>query len=255
MWRFVNTPRGGSRDAATAPIYIGEMGCPSLQHQSAPSFRETSRRKIEIIWEWAQLVLAYGILEVALWTRGHRQQVASLAFISWIFVTTVMQWRRARGLGIGVRGFGSALIAIPIAAIAAGTILLAGRLAGTLRPLYGTQAPLFHAAGYATWAMVQEFILNSYFFVRLERLLRSTRAALWGAVLLFTLAHVPNPVLLAGTFVAAIFFVSVFQRYRNVYPLGIAHAMLGLAIALTVPDTFLHHMRVGISYFHFVLVQ
>ncbi len=211
--------------------------------------------RVRLVWEWTQLAVAYGILELALWTSGQRQQIASLFFITWIAATSIAQARRACGLGIGVRGLRRALIVIPVAAAASGLILLTGWLGGTLRPLYGVRAPLWHSIGYATWAMIQEFILNSYFYLRLERLLRSGRAAMWAAVLLFTLAHIPNPILLAGTFVGSIFFVSMFRKFKNIYPLGIAHAMLGLSLALTVPDAYMHHMRVGISYFHFVLIR
>jgi membrane protease YdiL (CAAX protease family) len=69
---------------------------------------------------------------------------------------------------------------------------------------------------------------------------------------LFSAAHLPNLVLVAATVVAAVFFVSVFQRWRNIYPLAIAHAMLGLSLAASVPDPVLRHMRVGIGFLHFV---
>jgi len=131
-------------------------------------------------------------------------------------------------------------------------ILLGAWRFGTLRPLYGSR-PLDHALGYALWAMIQEFILNSYFFVSLEELLPRSRDAAIAAVMLFTLAHVPNPVLLAGTLLLSAFFVALFRRYRNIYPLGIAHAILGLTLAIALPDSVLRHMRVGIGYYHFVL--
>jgi membrane protease YdiL (CAAX protease family) len=88
--------------------------------------------------------------------------------------------------------------------------------------------------------------------VNLEDLLGDSQRALWCTTALFFLAHVPNPVLMAGTLAAALFFVSLFRRYRNIYPLGIAHALLGLSLAVTVPDAWLRHMRVGISYWHFI---
>ncbi len=219
------------------------------------SVDSANQERIRGAWLWAQLAIAYALLEAALWSEGETQHIASLVFISWVAITAVLQNRPARELGVGAAGFRGALIAIPIAVAATGLILLAGWIGGTLRPLYGTRPPLTHSLGYVLWAMVQEFILNSYFFVTLERLMGNTRAATWGAVLLFTLAHIPNPVLLAATFVGAIFFVSVFRRHRNIYPLGVAHAMLGLALAATVPDAVMHHMRVGISYLHFGLVR
>jgi hypothetical protein len=43
----------------------------------------------------------------------------------------------------------------------------------------------------------------------------------------------------------------MFRRYRSIYSLAIVHAMLGVTIALTVPDSLLHHMRVGIGYLRY----
>jgi hypothetical protein len=239
--RYLIKSRGGSQPVLAAPI------CSAAARAGAAG---TSAARN--CWLWTQLAVAYAVLEVALWSTGEAQRIASLAFIFWIAVTTLWQRRSARELGLGAAGLRGALVALPIAAVASALILLVGWTVGTLRPLYGTRPPLTHSLGYVLWAMVQEFILNSYFFGNLERLLRSTRAAMWAAVLLFTLAHIPNPVLLPATFVGALFFVSVFRRYRNIYPLGVAHALLGLALAATVPDALLRHMRVGIAYFHFV---
>ena len=39
-----------------------------------------------------------------------------------------------------------------------------------------------------------------------------------------------------------------FLRYRNVYPLAMAHAIIGMAIAITIPGPVLHNMRVGLGY-------
>jgi hypothetical protein len=43
----------------------------------------------------------------------------------------------------------------------------------------------------------------------------------------------------------------MFRRYRSIYPIGIVHAVLGLTVALTIPDSILHHMRVGIGYLRY----
>jgi hypothetical protein len=40
----------------------------------------------------------------------------------------------------------------------------------------------------------------------------------------------------------------MFRRYRNIFPLGLVHAALGLTIAASLPDSLLHHMRVGLGY-------
>jgi len=205
------------------------------------------------VWPWARIVIAYALLEWALWSSNRAvQEIASLIFIAWVVITTVIQRRPLRDLGLGLTGMRGAAIAVPIALVAAGSILIAASIFGTLRPLYGSR-PLPHALGYALWAMIQQFILNSYFFLTLEELLPRSRHAAIAAVLLFTLAHITNPVLLAGTFLLSSFFVFLFRRYRNIYPLGIAHAILGLTLAIALPDSVLRHMRVGLGYYHFVI--
>ena len=204
-------------------------------------------------WPWTRLLIAYALLEWALWTSDRGiQQIASLAFITWVIITTIAGRRKMRDLGLGIRGFRGASIAIPIALLAAVLILFTSWSAGALRPLYGSR-PVAHALGYTLWATIQEFILNSYFFLTLEEILPRSRDAAIGAVFLFAFAHIPNPVLVAGTLLLSAFSVALFRRYRNIYPLGIAHAILGLSLALAVPDALLRHMRVGIGYYHFVI--
>jgi membrane protease YdiL (CAAX protease family) len=100
---------------------------------------------------------------------------------------------------------------------------------------------------YGLWALEQQFILQSFFYVRLESLL-GRRRALWAAALLFCLAHLPSPVLTLMSFIGGLLFCEMFRRYRNIFPLGLVHAALGFTIAASLPDSLLHHMRVGIGY-------
>ena len=100
------------------------------------------------------------------------------------------------------------------------------------------------------WALIQEFILQSFFFNRFEELYGSS-AAVWIASTLFAAMHLPSPVLTIATLIGALFFCEMFRRYRNIYPLAIVHAMLGLTVAITTPDSLLHHMRVGIGYLRY----
>ncbi len=89
--------------------------------------------------------------------------------------------------------------------------------------------------------------MQSFFYVRLESLLGSRRA-LWAAAFLFGVPHLPSPVLTLLSFVGGWLFCELFRRYRNIFPLGVVHAMLGLTIAASLPDSLLHHMRVGLGY-------
>jgi hypothetical protein len=50
------------------------------------------------------------------------------------------------------------------------------------------------------------------------------------------------------SFCGGVLFCKMFRRWRNLYPLGIIHGALGLTIAASFADKWLHHMRVGIGY-------
>jgi membrane protease YdiL (CAAX protease family) len=76
----------------------------------------------------------------------------------------------------------------------------------------------------------------------------SRHGACLAAGALFGLVHLPNPVLTPVTFLGGWIMSEIFQRYRSVVPLGIVHGLVGLAIALAVPDQINHHMRVGLGY-------
>jgi membrane protease YdiL (CAAX protease family) len=202
-------------------------------------------------WLWLQLAIGYGILEIALWTSGRSQLVASCAVAAWIVLAILLQGRSAKELGIGTSAFWRALIAVPLAAgVGVGLVLLAWS-AGTLSELHGKDPVWLHALSYSIWALFQQFMLQSFFYLNLEALLRNADKAAWVTAVLFGVAHVPNPVLAPATFLAGLALVKLFQRARNIYPLGIAHALLGLAIAISAPHALIRNMRVGASYFHY----
>ena len=199
---------------------------------------------------WLQIAFAYGLLEAALWTPPGRLDLA------WMILTAafilVMAFRgpySAREMGVTFPT-GKATIWI----VGAGLILAA--TLWSFAALTGADAAPTHAMPlrttwqYAVWAFLQQFMLQSFFFVRLESLLGSRRAVL-ATTVLFAAAHIPNPILTVGTVLAGFFFCEMFRHYRNIFPLGVVHVILGLAMAASVSDTLLHHMRVGIGFVQF----
>jgi len=103
---------------------------------------------------------------------------------------------------------------------------------------------------YVVWALGQEFVLQSFFYLRFEALLGSNWAVPASALLLGA-AHIPNYLLAVSSLVAGLFFCDMFRRYRNLFRLGLAHGALGLLMAASFSDSVLHHMRVGIGFLRF----
>jgi membrane protease YdiL (CAAX protease family) len=162
---------------------------------------------------------------------GHRTTEAHLS--------AARHWRPRIG-AVSLGGTGSHRAAL--------LMVLAGMIAGTLHGLYGPNSVLYHSVGYALWAIEQEFILQSFFYVNVEQLAGNRFHSAVIATALFAAAHFPNPVLVSATLVVGICFTQLFRRYRNIYALGIAHGLLGLALAVSVSADVHHHMRVGLGY-------
>jgi len=197
------------------------------------------------------LLLVLGTIEATLWTEGKTQLRWYVVATATLIVCVLWGRPRVRELGVGWRGFLGACWVLPVAAMASSAILLAAWQAGTLRVLYGRGPVYLHGMGYAIWALEQQFILNSFFYRRFENLMGENVQALLATAVLFSLVHMPNPVLVPATLVAGLFFVAAFRKFRNIYPLAVAHAVLGLTLAVSIPDHWIHHMRVGLGFFRF----
>jgi membrane protease YdiL (CAAX protease family) len=186
---------------------------------------------------------AYLLIEGGLWTAGAAQHGFIIAAMCWIIGCTLLQRRSWRELGLGLRGFRqSSWLALIAAMLAAVLLAMHSEPEFVHRPVH-----LWQALGYPLWALEQEFILNSFLFLNLERL-AGTRPAILLSALAFAFAHLPNPFLTALTVLGGLVFCAAFARYRNIWPLAIAHALLGLTIAVSAPVSITHRMRVGRGY-------
>lgn len=153
-------------------------------------------------------------------------------------------WSR---MGVGLPGLRGTAITLGIGVAIAALILVGTALAGGQIPA-NPQFPNWHMAWkYVLWAVLQQFLLQSFFFTRCEELFGSDQAV-WVAGTLFAFSHLPNFVLTTCTLFSGIVFCELFRRYRSLYALGVIHAMLGLTLSSTVPESLLQHMRVGIGY-------
>jgi membrane protease YdiL (CAAX protease family) len=202
---------------------------------------------------WAlglQIALAFGLIEAGVWTPLGRLNSLSIALATlWMLYATLAGPFSPAQLGIGVPpAKGSGWILLGGMAMAAALPLLAALWPNNSGPAH--LLPFRQALQYLLWALVQQFILQSFFFVRLESLLGGRWAVLATAGL-FAAVHLPSPVLTLASFVAGLFFCEMFRRYRNLLPLGLVHAGLGLATAASFSARILHHMRVGIGYVRF----
>jgi len=196
-----------------------------------------------------ELVLGYALIVGIIWSPEHLQRILSpIAFVLTLLVVLV-RGKSHNELGLGWRGFVSSLWIMPAAfALSAASMFLAAKV-GTLHPLY--KGDLQHITGYVLWTIYQQFLLQDFFMDRVLRLVSSEPGAITLAGALFAAAHLPNLVLTVATLVWGIVSCALFRRYRNLWMLGLAQGLLGLCIAICVPDSLIHHMRVGLGFLRY----
>lgn len=200
---------------------------------------------------WLEIAGAYGLILATIWTRRPLQEWLYWAATLWVVITAWMSFPGWNVLGFRRGGFWrSVWVTIAAALLFAIAFFVADRL-HTLREPRAARGWLMTFGGYVVWSFAQQFLLQSYFLFRFRRILKSPA---WAAVVsasIFALAHLPNPILAPVTLIWGLCACFVFLRHRNLYPLAIAHATLGICVAITVPGPVVHNMRVGLGYLRY----
>jgi len=196
-----------------------------------------------------ELILGYGLIVGIIWMPDRLQRTLSpIALVLTLLV--VLARRKSRDdLGLGRSGFVQSLWILPAAVVLSALSVFVASKLGTLHPLY--KGDFRHIAGYVLWTIYQQFLLQDLFMDRLFRLVSNQSAAVTLAGTLFAAAHLPNVVLTAACLAWGIVSCVLFQRYRNLWALGLAQGTLGLCFALCVPDALHHHLRVGLGYLRY----
>lgn len=213
----------------------------ALQSVAGGTSRMASGSRSAIV---LRLLFPVALIEVALWAPlpvGILCGVCALWYISWNI------WQAAdsaRSMGFDLRGLMRQSWLIGATSTVALAILAVAYFSGSLHRLWGLQHPWYAALGYVCWAFVQEFMLQC-FCLRMLRALVSRASALILSGAVFAVAHLPNPSLTFVTFFAGVVFTAIYARRRNLYAVALIHALLGLTLAVSAPDTWFHELRVG----------
>ena len=197
----------------------------------------------------------YALILAVIWTPRPWQAglwviaAASIIAIAWL------SFEGLRPMGLSTANLVRSLWAVAFAMAVAGIAVV---LSIRMHTLHVPETPglfLRKYGLYAVWAAVQQIILQWFFLSRARRLLPDGTSAAAITAGLFAIAHLPNPVLTLITLVFGLASCLFFLHYRNLVPLAIAHAILGICIGVTVPAAIDHNMRVGIGYVTYVETQ
>lgn len=199
-----------------------------------------------------ELLGIYGLILVVIWTP-RPWQIPMWAFASVTIIAVIaVSYEGLKAMGICTENLRRSLWGV---GLSLGVAITAVYLAGRMHTLHFPSTPasaVRHFGLYALWAAIQQLILQCFFLSRSMRLLSNATAAATLSAVLFAVAHLPNPILTVITLVCGLASCLFFLRYRNLLPLAVAHAILGICIAVTIPGQLDHNMRVGISYLTYV---
>ncbi|MGD0939486.1 MAG: CPBP family intramembrane glutamic endopeptidase [Terracidiphilus sp.] len=195
-----------------------------------------------------EFATAYGLILLVIWTPRPWQRYLWWVAAASIAGITARSFEGRQAVGLRTGNFLRSLWVVGLALVAAAAaIIFAGRM-DVVRLPEGPIYLLKNYWAYSLWAFVQQFLLQGFFLSRLLRLVSSTGLAVTSAAILFASAHLPNPILTPVTLLFAFAACWVFLRYRNLYALAMAHAILGITIAIVAPKPMIHNMRVGLGY-------
>jgi hypothetical protein len=209
--------------------------------------RTKSRRR-----DLLELSGIYALILVVIWTPRPWQAALWVIAAASVIYVAYLSFEGLRPMGLCTANLVRSLWAVAFAAVLSMTAVV---LAGRFHTLHMPETPwlfLRKYGLYVIWAAVQQIILQWFFLSRARRLLPDAMSAAALTAGLFAVAHLPNPVLTLITLVFGLASCLFFLHYRNLVPLAIAHAILGISIGITVPGAIDHNMRVGIGYLTYV---
>lgn len=99
------------------------------------------------------------------------------------------------------------------------------------------------------WALFQQYALQGFINRRAQiAFKRETKSVLVVAVI-FTLMHLPSPLLGALAFAGGYTWAWVYQRHPNLFALALSHSLVSLVLSLAIPSNLAGFLRIGFKYF------
>lgn len=98
------------------------------------------------------------------------------------------------------------------------------------------------------WGLMQQYALQGFINRRAQIVWGPGPVSILVVAALFAIFHLPNPALMAATFVGGLVWATVYQRAPNLFALAISHGLMTWILISTVPSNLLHGLRVGYKF-------
>ena len=98
------------------------------------------------------------------------------------------------------------------------------------------------------WGLVQQYALQGFINRRAQLVWGPGFVSILIVAVLFGAFHLPNPALMAATFLGGLVWANVYQRAPNLFALAISHGLMTWILISTLPSSLLHGLRVGYKF-------
>jgi membrane protease YdiL (CAAX protease family) len=203
------------------------------------------------IWEITSVVTSCLIAEwVVLSFVGSNKLIVSIPIL--LALALMVTSHRERGetlhdLGFRVDNFLAAIRLLLLPTLAALLVIMA--VAWSLNQTVFAGHFRTRFLSLPLWALFQQYALNGFINRRAQLLLGKGTKSVLLVALVFSVLHLPNPVLAILTLLGGLIWATAYQREPNLWALAISHAVASVTVAITISPGFLNNMRVGFKYF------
>jgi hypothetical protein len=197
----------------------------------------------------AEILLVYAGVLLYIWRWQFTHRHAWILLLAGVWLSHLAHRDTLRDLGLALTHLReNAQIVLPIGVAVYVPLVAFGFASHKLQLMLPSGSTLLSLIGYGSWCVAQQYLAQSYFHRRLQRISRNPHftSALVG--LMFGAAHIPSPILVVVTTLGGFVMAEIFARHPNIWPLALAQAVGGILVAVLSPPSLIHHMRVGPGY-------
>jgi hypothetical protein len=109
---------------------------------------------------------------------------------------------------------------------------------------------LYRGSLYFLWCILQQFLIQNMVYRRLRDVAGPTWSNCISTGVLFSAAHVPNPVLVPATLVWGALSARMFEQRPNIVAIALLQTFLSALLLWLTPEDWSHQFRVGPGYWY-----
>ncbi len=199
-----------------------------------------------------ELLILFFAIEIYIGFIRYGNPVFKKLFLLSMFAYMISSWivRRDTLMDLGIKTgdwSGSKFVALMVI----GNIALMAIAGHIFNPDFGISSGfsfMLKLIWYTVWGTIQQMIIQSYFTNRLLAAMPYPWQAIAISGILFSFVHFPNPALSFICLVNGLLSAYMFSKSRNIWLLGIGHAIIGSCVAEFLPWSWHHAMKIGPSF-------